>query len=180
MIREVEGDILLTKAQVVAHGVAPGDHFDSGLALSLRESWPAMVKDFRHFCQGRHPKAGEVWYWGGAEGPAIVNLMVQEAAYGHGEKPGKATLEHVHHALKALAKLVAAEGITSLALPRLATGVGGLDWHDVKPLIEKHLGALDIPVFVYTVYHKNVAAMEPGIAEKNRPLADAAQGKSAP
>lgn len=127
MIREVEGDILLTKAQVVAHGVAPGDHFDSGLALSLRESWPAMVKDFRHFCQGRHPKAGEIWYWGGAEGPAIVNLMVQEAAYGHGEKPGKATLEHVHHALKALVKLVAAEGITSLALPRLATGVGGLE-----------------------------------------------------
>ena len=43
MIREVEGDILLTKAQVVAHGVAPGDHFDSGLALALRERWPAMV-----------------------------------------------------------------------------------------------------------------------------------------
>lgn len=34
MIHEVAGDILLTKAQAVAHGVAPNDHFDSGLALA--------------------------------------------------------------------------------------------------------------------------------------------------
>ena len=61
MIREVEGDILLSKAQVVAHGVAPGDHFDSGLALALRERWPAMVKDFRHYCQSSHPKTGEIY-----------------------------------------------------------------------------------------------------------------------
>lgn len=173
MIREVEGDILLTKAQVVAHGVAPGDHFDNGLALALRERWPAMVKDFRHYCQTSHPESGEIWYWGGAEGPAVVNMMVQEASYGHGEKPGKATLENVHHALKELTKLIAKEGIKSLALPRLASGVGGLDWSDVKLLVEKHLGGLDIPVFIYTVYHKNVAAMEVGLPDKGRSGASA-------
>lgn len=37
MIREVAGDILLTRAQVIAHGIAPHDHFDSGLALALCE-----------------------------------------------------------------------------------------------------------------------------------------------
>lgn len=160
MIREVEGDILLSKAQVMAHGVAPNDHFDSGLALSLRERWPAMVKDFRHYCQTSHPKAGEIWSWSGADGKSIVNLMTQAAAYGHGEKPGKATAESVNHSLKALAKYVLAEGVKSLALPRLATGVGGLDWAVVKPLIAKHLGELAIPVYVYGVFHKGVAAKE--------------------
>ncbi|MGV2462925.1 UNVERIFIED_CONTAM: Appr-1-p processing protein, partial [Pseudomonas aeruginosa] len=48
MIREVEGDILLSGAQVIAHGIAPQDHFDSGLALALRERWPSMVRDYRH------------------------------------------------------------------------------------------------------------------------------------
>ena len=61
MITEVQGDILLSKAAAIAHGVAPNDHFDSGLALSLRERWPAMVKDFRHYCQTSHPKSGEIW-----------------------------------------------------------------------------------------------------------------------
>ena len=37
MIREVEGDILLTDAEAIAHGVAPHDHFQNGLALALRE-----------------------------------------------------------------------------------------------------------------------------------------------
>jgi len=45
MIQEVEGDILLSKAGAVAHGVAPHDNFANGLALALREQWPAMYKD---------------------------------------------------------------------------------------------------------------------------------------
>lgn len=181
MIREVEGDILLSKAQVIAHGVAPNDHFDNGLALALRTNWPAMVKDFRHFCQERHPKAGGIWFWWAPGGQSagvqgIVNLLTQEGIHGegvydHGGKPGRATLAHVHHALKSLAKFIRQEGIRSVALPRLATGVGGLDWAAVKPFIDQHLGNLGIPVFVYNVYRKDVAAMEPGIEPFILPVA---------
>jgi O-acetyl-ADP-ribose deacetylase (regulator of RNase III) len=160
MIVEVQGDILLSKAAAIAHGVAPNDHFNSGLALSLRERWPAMVKDFRHYCQTTHPAPGAIWTWSGADGRRIVNLMTQGAAYGHGEKPGAASLENVNHALRALAKLVASEKLGSLALPRLATGVGGLDWRDVKPLIERHLAELGIPVYLYEVFHAGKAAAE--------------------
>ena len=56
MLKEVSGDILLTGAEAVAHGVAPNDNFASGLALSLRERWPAMYKDFRHYSQTFTPK----------------------------------------------------------------------------------------------------------------------------
>jgi O-acetyl-ADP-ribose deacetylase (regulator of RNase III) len=160
MIIEVQGDILLSKAAAIAHGVAPNDHFDSGLALSLRERWPAMVKDFRHYCQTSHPKAGEIWSWAGSDGRRIVNLMTQGAAYGHGEKPGAASLENVNHALRGLAKLVGQEKIASLALPKLATGVGGLAWQDVRPLIDRHLAGLGIPVYVYSVFHSGQAAAE--------------------
>jgi O-acetyl-ADP-ribose deacetylase (regulator of RNase III) len=48
MIHEVYGDILLTKAQSIAHGVSPADHFSQGLALALREKYPMMANDFRH------------------------------------------------------------------------------------------------------------------------------------
>lgn len=160
MIKYVNGDILMSQAAAIAHGVAPGDHFNSGLALALRENWPAMVKDFRHHCQQSHPEAGEIFAWKGADNRLVISLLTQEPAYGQGEKPGKAKAEYVGAALKALAKFVRAEKVKSLALPRLATGVGGLDWEQVKPLVEKHLGDLDIPVFVYAVYHKGTAALE--------------------
>lgn len=161
MLYEVSGDILLTRAQAIAHGVAPNDGHNQGLAHALRENWPAMYKDFRHFCQTTHPKAGEVWAWGSAEGKRVASLFTQDAAYDHGAKPGRASTENVNHALKALRKWVEEEGVASLALPRLATGVGGMNWDEVRPLIQKHLGDLPIPVYVYVTYHKDQLASEP-------------------
>jgi len=165
MIREVEGDILLSKAQVIAHGIAPQDHFDSGLALALRERWPSMVRDYRHAAHAGAMAPGAMWVWAGgdAEGGTrcIANLLTQDMLHsGRSAKPAKASLENVGHCLRELAKFAQSEKIRSLALPRLATGVGGLDWAEVKPLIDKHLAPLGIPVLVYEVYRKGVAADE--------------------
>ncbi len=163
MLHEVSGDILKSKAAVIAHGVAPNDPFHSGLALQLREQFPAMYKDFRHYCQSTHVKPGELWAWAGAgpSGPArMVALLTQEGGYEHGAKPGRATLANVNHALKALRTWIDAEKPASLAMPRLATGVGGLDWKDVSPLITQHLAHAAIPVYLYSTYHKGVGADE--------------------
>ncbi|MCB0359297.1 MAG: macro domain-containing protein [Bdellovibrionales bacterium] len=160
MIHEVEGDILLSTADAIAHGIAANDPMDQGLALSLHERYPSMHKDFHHWCHTAHPKPGEAWLWGSADGSKIINLITQEGGYGHGSKPGKATTANVNHALRALKKIATKEGFASLALPRLATGVGGLDWDEVRPLIQSQLGDLGIPVYVYTTYRPNQAAKE--------------------
>ncbi len=51
MIKEVSGDILLSKADLLAHGISAQDPFDSGLALALRERWPSLVKDYRQLME---------------------------------------------------------------------------------------------------------------------------------
>jgi O-acetyl-ADP-ribose deacetylase (regulator of RNase III) len=91
----------------------------------------------------------------------LVNLFTQDAAYAHGSKPGHASVSHVNHTLHALRNFAQKEKVGSLALPRLACGVGGLDWNDIKPLIDKHLGDLKIPVYIYANYQKGVKASEP-------------------
>ena len=48
----------------------------------------------------------------------------------------------------------------SLAITKIATGVGGLDWSDVKPMLEDSLADLDIPVYIYETYEKGVKATE--------------------
>jgi O-acetyl-ADP-ribose deacetylase (regulator of RNase III) len=163
MFHEVSGDILLTGAAAIAHGVSPNDDFHSGLALSLRERWPAMYKDFRHHCHTNHPKAGEIWAWAGVgpNGPIrIVCLLTQDAAYGHGAKPGPASTDHVNHALRKLARYLKDEKVSSVALPEIGTGVGGLSWDNVYPLIKTQLRDLAIPVIVYTTFHAGKAADE--------------------
>lgn len=160
MLIEVAGDILLSKAQAIAHGVAPNDHMDRGLALALRERWPSLAKDFRHYCHVQHAEAGGAWTWKSSDGLFIVSLLTQEVAASDKAHPGRAKPEHVNHALRKLVQIIASEKISSLALPRLATGLGGLEWSKVQPLVEQHLGALALPVFLYTTYRPGQAADE--------------------
>lgn len=160
MIKEVEGDILLTKAQAIVHGVAPNDDFKHGLAFSLKEKYPKLYKDFRHFSHGNHPKEGSMWTWETEEGKKIFNLFTQEHAPGHNSLPGKATTSYVNHCFKDLKKELEKNNVASLAIPKIATGVGGLDWDEVKPIIEKHLGDLDTQIYIYTTYNKDQAAAE--------------------
>ena len=95
----------------------------------------------------------------------IVNLLTQDAAYDRGSQPGKAQVKHVNHALHELKRVVQEEGFKSVALTRLATGVGGLDWEtEVKPLVYDVLSDIGVPVYVYTVFHAGETAEEPGLA----------------
>ncbi|MEQ8497027.1 MAG: hypothetical protein RLW42_22645 [Gammaproteobacteria bacterium] len=111
--------------------------------------------------QPASPATRQRLLWGGAGGIRIVNLITQEGGYDHGSKPGKATVKNVREALRALAHMITEEGFKSLALPRLATGVGGLQWSEVWPIVEDRLGNLSLPIYVYTEYHAGVTASEP-------------------
>ncbi len=163
MIVEVEGDILLSNAEAIAHGVAANDPMNQGLAASLHENYPSMHKDFHHWCHLQHPKLGSAWIWSGAQGARVINLITQEGGHEHGSKPGNASVTSVNHALRALKKLIAKEGLSSVALPRLATGVGGLEWEDVRPLIFNQLADVDANIVVYKKFVPGKKATEPGI-----------------
>ena len=160
MIKYISGDILLSEAEAMAHGVSPNDDFKQGLALSLREMWPAMYKDFRHYCKTTSPSEGELWTWKGPGGPFIFNLFTQAAPRSQGTPPGRASETNVSHSLKNLVKTLEKENIKKLAITKVATGVGGLNWNDVKPIIEKYFSDSDIQVYVYEDFKKDVKAVE--------------------
>ena len=162
MIKYVEGDILMSKAAAICHGVAPNDDFNQGLAFAVRERWPDLYKDFRHYCHTNSPKSGEVWLWRGVGNFACFSLCTQEGSerhHGHSH-PGVASLQNINHSLKELKKQAEKEGFKSIALPRLGCGVGKLAWEEVKTIIEKHFSDSPITVLVYENYAPNKAAKE--------------------
>ena len=165
MIHQVSGDILFTGAEAIAHGIAANDPMSQGLAEALHKNYPAMHKDFHHWCHIEKREPGSAWIWSGAGGTRIINLITQEGGYGHGaaSNPGKATVSHVNHALRALKKVISKEKLASVALPRLATGVGGLSWEDVEPLIANQLTDTGATIYVYSEYVPDKKAKEPGL-----------------
>ncbi len=160
MLHEVTGDILLSKASVIVHGVSPKDSFNQGLALSIREMWPALYKDFRHYCSTYNPKPGTLWTWGGTGNTRIISLFTQDASEGRDSHPGKATLPNLNHCFKELKKEVKAQGFKSVAITKIATGVGGLRWEEVKPLMWESMADIGVPVYVYSTFKKGETAKE--------------------
>jgi O-acetyl-ADP-ribose deacetylase (regulator of RNase III) len=121
-----------------------------------------MYKDFRHYCKLHRPKPGKIWRWKGLgeDGKTVVvyNLMTQDEAPSENSNPGRASISNVRSCLKELAKRLKKDKVKSIALPKLATGVGALDWEDVHPLINEYLGESDTEIILYSTFSEGVEA----------------------
>ena len=160
---KLAGDILLTRAQAIAHGVGPHDNFAQGLALSLRERWPAMYKDFRHYCQVHNPKPGDAVGVDGRRRQAHRQPVHPGSAQAQGRPPGPLVPDPPRPLPESALEAFAAGRNSCRALrcrgwqPAWAGWTG--TWCDRR--LQSHLGKLDMPVMVYTTYHADQAADEP-------------------
>ena len=76
----------------------------------------------------------------------------------HWRNPSK--IQWIEAGLKDLERFIIQNHVRSIALPPLGSGNGGLEWSDVRPIIERVLGALDeVNIIVYepTAKYQNVA-----------------------
>lgn len=145
MIYEVEGDVLMS------------------LARKLQEKFPSMRDQFIEWCEETNPEPGDIWLWGGNTKTRVLNLIAGETAepeLGRSSRPNKIA---GHRALRAVNKLVIDERFNSIAIPRIGSGVGGIDWLEVRGMMASQLGELIIPLFVDVTALDGMLAHEPGM-----------------
>ena len=65
----------------------------------------------------------------------------------HWRNPSK--LEYIEKGLEKFVKNWDRLGANSIAFPRLGCGNGGLDWEEVRPLMEKYLNPLPLQILIY-------------------------------
>ncbi len=163
MIYEVEGDILMTRAQLIAQGVAVHDPMTQGLARRLQEKFPSMREEFDQWCEETNPEPGDIWLWGKEGRLQIVNLITSEGADPALGRPGRANKIALHRSMRALNKMATEHRFTSIAMPKLGGGFGGIDWLEVRGMMHSQLGELLIPLFVYVTELEGMLASEPGM-----------------
>lgn len=141
MIEFKTGDIFESTAHALVNPVNCEGVMGNGLALSFKNRFPGLFEAYKNDLFMSTLGIGEPMIW---KGPRwVVNFATKESW----RKPSK--MEYIEWGLKSLRERLADWGVTSIALPRLGCGLGGLAWADVKPLVEKYLGDLTIPVEVY-------------------------------
>lgn len=128
------GNILESEAEALVNTVNCEGVMGRGIALQFKQMFPDNFKKYVAACRRGDVEPGRmlVFETGRTSGPTyIVNFPTKR------HWRGKSRMEDIDAGLKALVAEVQDRGICSIAIPPLGCGLGGLDWSDVRPRIER-------------------------------------------
>jgi O-acetyl-ADP-ribose deacetylase (regulator of RNase III) len=169
MIRYTTGDILRSDAEAIVNTVNCVGIMGRGIALQFKNVFPANFKAYEAACKRDEVQPGKMFVF---ETQSLTNpkYIINFPTKRHWR--GKSRIEDIESGLVALAEDVRQRGIRSIAIPPLGSGLGGLNWEDVRPRIEAALCALkDLEIVVFepnsapvTTKSREVPTMSPGRA----------------
>lgn len=147
MITEAHGNLLDADVDALVNTVNTVGVMGKGIALQFKRAYPDMFRAYARAAKAGDIELGRVQVWptGQLTGPRyVINFPTK----GHWRAPSR--LPDIERGLDDLVRVVGELKITSLALPPLGCGNGGLDWADVEPRIRAALAAVpDVDVVVY-------------------------------
>jgi ribA/ribD-fused uncharacterized protein len=147
-IRYVSGDLFDNEhdAQSFAHGCNCQGSMGAGVAKTFRTCYPEMYEEYRDRCKAvpRQFNLGDCWLWKEKSRPSVFNLGTQEGFW-----RARASYEAIDTALRRMREQAEVEGITSIAIPRIGVGYGGLSWKKVRVIVESVFGDWSGSLVVY-------------------------------
>jgi O-acetyl-ADP-ribose deacetylase (regulator of RNase III) len=139
MIIPTQGNLLEAQAEALVNTVNTVGVMGRGIALQFQRAFPANYAAYKKACDQKSVVPGQMFIFEETVlgGPRwIVNFPTKR------HWKGKSRLEDIASGLADLTHQVERLGILSIAIPPLGCGLGGLDWNEVKPLIEKAFAPL--------------------------------------
>ena len=147
MIEYKTGDVLAEDAEALVNTVNCVGHMGKGIALQFKKAWPDNFKAYARACKDGEIEPGRMFVFetGGLTNPRyIINFPTKR------HWRGKSRMEDIEAGLEALVEEIRKRRISSIAVPPLGAGLGGLRWADVQPSIEEALSSLeDVDVIVF-------------------------------
>ena len=134
------GDILRVDAEAIVNTVNCVGIMGRGIALQFKNAYPANFEAYAEACRHELVRPGYMFVFetGYLTNPRfIINFPTKR------HWKGKSRIEDINSGLVALREEIINRGIKSVAIPPLGAGLGGLEWSDVRPRIEKALEGLD-------------------------------------
>lgn len=170
MIEFKHGDILKEDAEALINTVNCMGVMGRGIALQFKNAYPENFKAYAKACKNKEIQPGKMFVFstGYLTNPRyIINFPTKR------HWRGKSRMEDIDAGLEALIDVIKQYNIRSIAIPPLGSGLGGLNWSDVKSRIESTLQKLtDVQVIIYEpngipekmAHIKDVPAMTAGRA----------------
>jgi len=139
MIEFVTGDMFQADVEAIINTVNCVGVSGKGLALQFKAAYPDNERVYRAACKRGDVSPGRILMvpTGHATNPRwILNVPTKR----HWREPSR--LDDVAAGIRALVDVVRRHEISSVAVPPLGAGSGGLAWADVRTLVEEAAGEL--------------------------------------
>ncbi len=147
MIELTKGDLLAADVEALVNTVNCVGIMGRGVALQFKNQFPSNFKAYESACSRDEVQPGRMFVF---ETGALTNpkLIFNFPTKRHWR--GKSRMEDIESGLIALVDEIRNRGIKSIAIPPLGSGLGGLNWSDVRPRIEAALrGFNDLRVVLF-------------------------------
>jgi O-acetyl-ADP-ribose deacetylase (regulator of RNase III) len=138
-IKYLKGDILNSQTEALVNTVNCVGVMGKGIALQFKKAFPDNFKAYAKACRYGDVLPGKMFIFENNDlsGPKyIINFPTKR------HWKGKSRIEDIDAGLRSLASDIERLDIKSVAIPPLGSGLGGLSWNSVKPLVEKHFSSL--------------------------------------
>lgn len=147
MIEYKTGNLLNEESEAIVNTVNCVGVMGKGIALQFKKKWPENFNNYLKACNHNLVQPGKMHIF---ETKSFINpkYIINFPTKRHWK--GKSKIEDIKLGLSDLVLTIQKYQIKSIALPPLGCGLGGLEWSEVKPLIEKSLIELkDVQVKIY-------------------------------
>lgn len=147
MIEFKQGNLLEENAESLVNTVNCVGVMGKGIALQFKQAYPENFRQYEKACRAGEVQPGRMFTvaTGSLFNPRyVINFPTKR------HWKGKSKIEDIKSGLVALVAEVQQLGITSIAIPPLGCGNGGLDWAEVKPVIKSAFAQLpDVQVIIF-------------------------------
>ncbi|MEU6073303.1 macro domain-containing protein [Micromonospora sp. NPDC047074] len=147
MISIRHGDLLDADVEALVNPVNTVGVMGKGLALAFKRAHPANFTAYRVACAAGTVCLGHMFVYDSGT-PGRHRYVINFPTKGHWRS--RSRLADVAAGLPDLVRVLRDNRIASVAVPALGCGHGGLDWAEVRPLVEAALADLpDLQVSLY-------------------------------
>ncbi len=147
MIEIAGGNILEADAEALVNTVNCVGFMGKGIALQFKQAFPANFRAYELACHAGKVVPGSMFIY---DNGRLINprYLINFPTKRHWR--GKSLIGDIRSGLRALTADVRRLGVRSIAIPPLGCGLGGLDWGEVRPLIEDAFTQLqDVRVLLF-------------------------------
>jgi O-acetyl-ADP-ribose deacetylase (regulator of RNase III) len=173
MIEFKVGDILAEDAEALVNTINCVGVMGRGIALQFKNAFPDNFKAYEAACHRDAVQPGRMFVFatGQLTNPKyIINFPTKR------HWRGKSRLSDIDVGLAALVAEIKSRDIRSVAIPPLGSGLGGLDWTEVKPRIE---AAVRVLANVRVVIFEPKGAPDPKLMSRSREVPNMTPGRAA-